>query len=149
MKYSYEFKKSFWVLFTLVLILAGLVALFNALKLFGVFYSGNRFSEILSLFAALVVALFLSLAAFGTGYQIDDKFLKIKIAFITVYKIMHNEITNIREYKKENKLILGYISRKDRMPHALNVGIGKQYFDNLADELRRKNPEILYDINND
>jgi hypothetical protein len=71
--------------------------------------------------------------------------LKIFLGLLAIYKIDYADITNVREFKNEKELIIGYL-RKNGAPAAINILINPEGFELFTKSLRKKNNGIISDI---
>lgn len=147
MKFYLKFKRTFWLFFIFIAIIATVIIVINSFRLFNLsgHYSSNPVIETISTVFASVVLLTLILIVMASKVKFSKTKLKIFLGLLAIYKIDYADITNVREFKNEKELIIGYL-RKNGAPAAINILINPEGFELFTKSLRKKNNGIISDI---
>ncbi len=129
-----------WVMFAISLV----VTIFAALIVFGVTLplDVSPAQASVTLFSSTIVAVFSVLLA-TIHYHIDEKHLRLKLAFFDILggRISLQNILNV--VIKEGKMYISYIWQGED-PVIAQIAIAPKHFERFKDELIRKNPRIVF-----
>ena len=144
MKFKYKFKKSMWVLFSIMYLLAIVCFVWNLIRLFNSISSTisvkayGYISIVMCLALPILISIFISAIIISSYYTVKDKKLIVKFGFLKdEYSIL--DIDNIIKNIKSDKLVVNF---KDE--GSLNVGISKTDFDEFSASIIKQNKNVEY-----